>query len=251
MQGLRPIEVVSAGLRKVALPPLARPAVLPTDEPTEGLVLWGVNYYAYSAVAHVRTVLEGLTLLADASNIPTAFFAARNIFEWTAHACYMSRNLANYAGRKEWNRAWKLLSVAATGNHWMKDYGPKYGPIPGFDGMFDGIPDPLSIANVVAAYDEYRRQQFGKGDAKEDSGLLSEYSHPNSACTDQYHEYSGREVRFITPSTGSPLPCVNRCLIELMMFLDELLRIGREKVVRPQVVCVLKEIADLAPKTRP
>jgi hypothetical protein len=117
--------------------------------------------------------------------------------------------------------------------------------------VFDGIPDPLNIANVVAAYDEYQRQQFGKGNAKDDYGLLSEYSHPNSACIQQYHEHSGRNMRFIDPSTGSPLPLVNWCLIDLLMFFDELLRISQEQVVRSQVVSVLKEIAKLAPATRP
>lgn len=246
MQGLTPITVVAAGLKNITLPSLTRPSVGPKEEPTEELVSWGINLYAFSALAHVRTVLQGLVLLADAGNIPTTFFAARNIFEWAAHTCYMSRNLANYMSRKEWGRAWKLLSMAAMGNRWMKDHGPKYEPT----AVFDGIPDPLNIANVVAAYDEYQRQQFGKGSAKDDYGLLSEYSHPNSACIQQYHENSGPNIRFIDPATGSPLPLVNWCLIDLMMFLDKLLSISQEQVVRPQVISVLKEIAKLAPATR-
>lgn len=247
MQGLTPITIIAARLQQITLPPLTRPSVGPKEEPTQELVSWGINYYAYSAVAHVRTVLQGLALLADARNIPTTFFAARNIFEWAANGCYMSRNLANYVRKKEWDRAWKLLSMVAMGNRWMKDHGPKYEPT----AVLRGIPDPLNIANTVAAYDEYRRQQFGKGSAKDDYGLLSEYSHPNSACIFQYHEYSGPDVRFITPSAGSPLPCVNWCLIDLMMFVDELLRISGERTVRPQVVSVLKEVAKLAPATRP
>jgi hypothetical protein len=158
----------------------------------------------------------------------------------------MSRNLTNYVTKKEWRRAWKLLSMAAMGNKWMKAHGPKYEPT----AVFAGIPDPLNVANVVAAYDEYRRQQLGNIDAKDDYGLLSEYSHPNSACIFQYHQYSGPVVRFITPSTGSPLPSVNWCLIDLMMFLEELLRLSGEQAVRSQVVLVLNEIAKLAPPLR-
>jgi hypothetical protein len=247
MQGLTPITIVVDGLQKITLPPLTRPSVGPKEEPTEKLVSWGINYYAYSALAHVRTVLQGLILLADAGNVPTTYFSARNIFEWAAHACYMSRNLATYVNKKEWGRAWKLLSMAAMGNKWMKDHGPKYEPT----AAFDGIPDPLNVANVVAAYDEYRSQQFGKGNAKDDYGLLSEYSHPNSACIFQYHKYREQEVRFVTPSTGSPLPSVNWCLIDLMMFFDELFRISGEQTVRPQIASVLEEIAKLAPATRP
>lgn len=247
MQGLTPLSIVSDGLRTTTLPLLTRPPVGPKDEPTEELVLWGINYYAYSVVTHVRTVLQGLVLLAEAGNIPTTFFAARNIFEWAAHACYMSRHLANYVIRKEWGRAWKLLSMATIGNKWMKDHGPKYEPT----AVFDGIPDPLSVANIVAAYEEYERQQLGKGDAKENYGLLSEYSHPNSACIQQYHELDGPDVRFVTPSSGSPLPIVNWCLIDVMMFLDALLQISEERTVRPQVVSVLKAIARLARTERP
>jgi hypothetical protein len=246
MQGLTPITIAAAGLQKIALPPLTRPSVGPKEKPTEDLVAWGINYYVYSAIAHVRTVLQGLVLLADARNVPTTFFAARNIFERAAHACYISRNLANYVGKKEYGRAWKLLSMAAMGNRWIKDHGPKYEPT----AAFDEVPDPLNIANVVAAYDQYRSQHFGEGTAKDDYGLLSEYSHPNSACIFQYHEYTGPHVRFVTPSTGSPLPAVNWCLIDLMMFLDELLRISREQVVQPQVLSVLKEVAKLALATR-
>src|ERR1039458_3130012 len=246
MQGLTPLAIAADGLQKITLPTLKRPPVGPQEEPNEELVLWGINYYAYSVVAHVRTVVQGLVLLAKAGNISTTFFAARNIFEWAAHACYMSRNLANYVTRKEWARAWKLLSMATIGNKWMKDHGPKYGPTASFDAM----PDPLSVANIVAAYEEYERQQLGNGDAKENYGLLSEYSHPSSASIQQYHELGGPHVRFITPSSGSPLPIVNWCSIDLMMFLDALFQISGEQTVRPQVVSVLREIASLAPTER-
>jgi hypothetical protein len=246
MQGLSPITVVSAGLQAITLPPLTRPTVGPDEQPTEALVHWGINYYVYSAVAHVRAVLQGLIPLADAGNIPTLFLASRNVFEWAAHACYMNRNLSNYAQKKDWGRAWHLLSKAALGNIWIKKHGLKYGP----PELFNDIPDPLNIPNVVAVYDDYERQQYGKGEAKEDYGLLSEYSHPNSACLFQYHEYSGMEVRFVTPSTGSPLPVVNWCLIDMLMFFDRLLEISGEQTVRTQIVSVLKEIAERAPAKR-
>jgi hypothetical protein len=246
MQGMTPLTIATEHLQKITLPQLTRPSVGPKEPPTEELVAWGIKYYAYSSIAHLRMVLEGVVLLAKAENIPTTFFAARNILEWAAHACYMSRNLANYVNKKEWGRAWHVLSMAAMGNKWMKDHGSKYETT----AVLDGVPDPLHVANIVAAYDEWERQQFGKGEAKENYGLLSEYSHPNSACIQQYHEHVGPEVRFITPSTGSPLPIVNWCLIDLLMFIAELLRVGQEQIVQPQVVSVLTEISKLAPASR-
>jgi hypothetical protein len=246
MRGLTPLSIATENLQKIALPPLIRPPAGKDDEPTEQLIEWGIKYYAYSVLAHLRMVLQGVVLLAKAENIPTTFFACRNVFEWAAHACYMSRNLSNYVTKKEWGRAWKLLTMGAMGNRWIKDHGAKYEPTV----ALDGVPDPLSVANIVAAYDEWERQQYGKGDAKDNYGLLSEYSHPNSACIQQYHEYAPPEVRFITPSTGSPLPVVNWCLIELLMFLEELLRISKEQAVRGQVASLLKEISKLAPAAR-
>jgi hypothetical protein len=44
----------------------------------------------------------------------------------------------------------------------------------------------------------YQRQVHGDGDAKDSYGLLSEHSHPNSACFLPYCEYRGAEVRFIS-----------------------------------------------------
>jgi hypothetical protein len=56
MHGLTPLAIAADGLQKITLPPLTRPSVGPKEEPTEELILWGINYYAYSVVAHVRTI---------------------------------------------------------------------------------------------------------------------------------------------------------------------------------------------------
>ena len=244
---MTPLAIVAAGLDRIALPPLLRPAVGPNDDPTDELIYWGINFYVYSNIAHLRTVLRGLVRLAQDENIPATFIVSRNVFEWTAHACYMSRNLGNSAVKKDREQAWKLLTTVFTGDRWVKVNGPKYAPA----AVFDDVPEPLRVSKVIAEYEEYERQQFGDGDAKDTYGLLSEYSHPNSACVQQYHQHDGRVVRFVTPSTGSPLPVVNWCLIDMMTFLLDLLGISQEQSVRPHVASVLKEIAKLAPPKRP
>lgn len=55
-----------------ALPPRARPPVA-GNHPNEELVLWGIRFYSYSVIAHLRSVLSGLVQLIDTANIPTAF----------------------------------------------------------------------------------------------------------------------------------------------------------------------------------
>jgi hypothetical protein len=233
--------MVEHGLSEIKLPSLTRPPVLDTN-PDEKLVRWGITYYSYSVIAHMQTILRGLSQLLKAENVPTAFIVCRHVFEWTAHTCYMSRNLKNYVEREEWGRAWHLQSLAMQGNRWIKDHGPKYGP----EAIMNGIPDPLGIANIVACYEEYRRQQYGRPDAKDSYGLLSEHSHPNSACFNPYCKFVGWEVRFVPPSPDSSLLGEERCLIDLMLFIETLLGLGNEKTVRSQVIATLTRIGDLA-----
>lgn len=246
MVGNRPLELVADGLRNITLPSLRRPPVKPNEDPTEELVQWGTKVYVYSVIAHIRAILSGLVQLAQVGNIPASYIVSRHILEWAAHACYMSRNLKNYFQRKEWRRAWRVLTSAVTGNLWARKYGAKYGPGAQRHGV--GVPGPLKIANLISAYEEYRSQQFGTEDAKDDYSLLSEHSHPNSACLQQYHEYSpdGRDLHFGDPAPVSSLPFVNRCLIDLLLFIDELLRLSNDTSVRPRVHSLLTELAKLA-----
>jgi len=239
-----PVEVIDEELQKIILPSLFRPAVGPNEDPTEELVLWGINCHVYSLLAHLRLILAGLVQLTHRENIPAAYILCRHVFEWTAQSCYMSRNLKNYVGRKEWKRAWSLQSIVANGSLWLKRYGPKYAP----KEFIGGVPDPLTVANIIGAYGRYLDQQGKEKDEAEDSyGILSEHSHPNSACFLPYQEFSGSEVRFVVPSTGAHLPVVNWCLIDLILFLEELLALSGEKRVRAQVINILKEVAKLAP----
>lgn len=242
---MTPVALVKKKLEDISLPSLTRPAIGPKEEPTEELVLWGINYYVYSVLAHLRSISSALVQLAETGNIPAAYVLCRHVFEWTAHACYMNRNLKNYVTRKEWKRAWSLQSIVATGSLWVKKHGPKYDPM----ATMGGVPDPLTVPNLIKAYGEYLRQQ-GRGDdeANDSYGILSEHSHPNSACFLPYHRYAGREIHFVVPEKGSPLPIVNWCLLDTMMFLQELLGLSHEKVVSAEVTRTLLELAELAPK---
>jgi hypothetical protein len=235
------LAIVETGLQRIALPPLIRPPVS-EDNPNEVLVLWGIRYYSYSVIAHSRTVLRGLVRLINDGNIPTALIVSRHVFEWAAHTCYLNRNTKNYVERREWRRAWHLHSLAMQGNRWIKDHGSKYDPTL----VTNGIPDPLSVPNIVAGYEEYRRQRFGVSDARDTYGLLSEHSHQNAACFHPYCKYFGPEVRFVAPSPDTSLLAEKRCLIDLVLALEALLRLARERVVCKQLVAILKELASLA-----
>jgi hypothetical protein len=200
---MTPVEVIEQKLQQVSLPSLFRPAVGPHEDPTEELVLWGINYQVYSVIAHLRLILGGLVQLARQENMPAAYILCRHVFEWTAQSCYMSRNLKNYVTRKEWKRAWSLQSIVANGNLWLKRHGANYAP----QELVAGVPDPLTVANIISAYGRYLDQQGKKKDEAEDTyGILSEHSHPNSACFLPYQEFAGSEVRFVARHLGHIFP---------------------------------------------
>jgi hypothetical protein len=186
---------VANGFEQTTLAPLSRPNV-PNDSPNEALVV-ETRYYVSCVIAHLRIVLPGLAQLVEDDNIPAAFPVCRHVFEWTAHTCYVSRHLDIYLYRNKWGRAWHLLTLASEGNRWVKEHGAKYVS----DAAIDGVPDPLSVPNIIACYDAYRNQVGQRADAKDSYGLLSEHSHPNSACFHAYCQYEGSTVAFGPPKT--------------------------------------------------
>jgi hypothetical protein len=108
MKAMHHWMMIEEGLRAITLPPLA-PTIRPDDDPAEGLAIWGATMYAYSAIAHVRKILAGLVVLANAGNTPTADVVCRHVFEWAASACYVEQNLDRCFKDKQWKLAFQLL----------------------------------------------------------------------------------------------------------------------------------------------
>ena len=249
MKGIRVLEISAEGLHGITLPVLRRPPVRPNEDPTEELVQWGTKLYSYSVIAHVGTIMSGLLELGKSENIPASEILSRHMYEWTAHTCYMSRKLTELSQKKDWHGAWELLSKAATGNYWAKQYGTKYAPsnvtIP------TGVTNSIRVTELIEAYEKHQIEQFGSSNAKDSYSLLCEFSHPNSVCLQHYHSYNGNDVTFTAPDAeSSTLPVVNWCTIDLLMFLNTLLGLAQDSVVLPPIVAMLKNIAALAPPQR-
>lgn len=119
-------------------------------------------------------------ILSGSDSIPAAQILSRNVFEWTAHACYFSCKLEKLMASQDWAAAWDLLSKAATGNYWAKKHGKKYAPAS--TTLPIDLPNSLRVGDLIEAYEAYEIQQFGNAEAKDTYSLLSEFSHPNSAC---------------------------------------------------------------------
>jgi hypothetical protein len=231
MQGLSTVTIVSDALDGVTLPRLASPDLtnLTGDARSEALIAWGTQFYVFLVIAHVRAVLRGLKVVATTGNVAPTFVLARHIFEWTAQVCYVAENLAQHVAGHDWKAARKLLDEVVIGGKWVKEHGHKYGSSP----IAASLPDPLRLKHALKSYEAYLKQKYGT-EGKDDYGLLSEYSHPNGACLLQFHDTdAGGDVGFVEPTSGSPLPDVNWCLVDLIRFFIGLLRLSGEQAIRP------------------
>jgi hypothetical protein len=244
MQGLNTLSLVGDGLDAISLPALAQPDLtnLTGDARSEALTAWGIKVYVCSVIAYVRAVLRGLTAVATTGNLPPTFVVARHVFEWTAQVCYVTENLAQQVANKDWKAARELLDQVAIGGKWVKEHGQKYGATP----TAASLPDPFRLKHALKSYEAYLKQKYGT-EGKDDYGLLSEYSHPNAACLLQYHDtdVAGGDVRFVEPTSGSPLPDVNWCLVDLVNFLIDLLRLSGEQTVRPGLEALATRLSGL------
>jgi hypothetical protein len=242
MQDINPLSIVSRGFDEMTLTlaPCADPRTFSTaDERKHAYIRWAVSYYVYAVIAHIRTVLHGLIALADSGNIPTATVVGRHLFEWAGHVCFMRENLQTHIAAKDWDAARDLLDQAVIGNRFIKEHGHKYDPTQDTT----TIPSTIRLNKVLASY-EVHVETFLKGDAREDYAYLSEHSHPNSACLDQYvYREPGGQIRFGEPRRSS-LQVVNSCVIDFTNLLLELLKLSDDTVVRPKLGAILKEIID-------
>lgn len=106
------------------------------------------------------------------------------------------------------------------------------------------------VGDLIKAYESHQVEKLGTADAKDSYSLLSEFSHPNSACLQHYHTYNPPDVELCPPSLdASSLPIVNWCLIDLLLFLQTILAMAKETSILPDVAALVKKIASLAPRS--
>jgi hypothetical protein len=240
---VEPANLIFDGLRNIKLPPLARPPVGPFDEPTEDLVLWGLRDYAYSSIAHIRTILSGLMDLAASGNQPTIFIVCRHVFEWNMLSCYVGQMMDQYLKSLDWRAAWKFLLEVDTGNSWIKKHGSKYWNFVDPD----GVPNSVRIAKLVKAYEKHQMGVHGSEDVQDSYGYLSEHAHANGACFLSYRLLNGAEVSFVEAPKVHGFPSVlHASITEWLMFTHGLLGLGKEDSVKLQILTIIKQLAQTA-----
>jgi hypothetical protein len=253
MQGIKTLKAVWTDLLTIDLPPLRRQVIPPSDPKNQELVNWGICLFVYSLIAHLQKILAGLVQLAEMENLAASAPVSRHVFEWAAVSCYLSSRLSKAVKVRDWEAAWSLLSQITIASRWVRKFGHKYEPDPSTRASWETA-KPIHIPHAVDEYEAYQAQHLGEPEALESYGFLCDHAHANAVCLARYYEYdeNGAVVRFVDPDKGSGQPSflsfVNRCLIDLLLFLYELLGLANESVVRAKVHGTLKLLAQSAPK---
>jgi hypothetical protein len=244
---MEPTKFIEEQLRTIMLPRLVRPSVPPDAAPTRELVYWGIRKYAYSLIAHIRTVLKGIVLLAEAGNAPTFIIVCRHVYEWNMQSSYACATFRSHLEDGDLKGAWELYLTVCGGNGWMKRHGDKYAP----EMPHDEIEDPIHLREIKRRYKEDRLGAYGSENVDDDYGYLSERSHPNGFCFQPYVSLDPPEVRFLDPAPNHRLPgTLDACVLEWAMTMTSVLGLAGEDDVRLQFTGMLQTLAEQASNSR-
>jgi len=233
------LKIVKEGLRGITLPSVIRPPV-EFDSPNKELALFATRLYAYSSVAHIRTILAGITVLYEDGNIPSAKLLARHMFEWVAHIAYITENLTKHAHKGQWKDAFEVISNFDRANSWIKNHGDKHGAAK----IQLDAPKAVRLGRWIEAYERFRTKFYGKESVNEVYGFLSEHAHPSASCLLQYRDFHGAEILFVE-SRKTGLSDLDHCLIDWLMLHSKLLALAQEDTVRLEILEIIKTVASL------
>ena len=232
--------LISEALDKIQLPTSSRPPIPPNAPATNELVEWGIAKFAYAQLAHMRTVLRGTLLLADAGIEPAVIVLCRHLYEWNMQTRYVYEIFKTNLDATDLEAAWKFFLRVSGGNSWVKDHGTKY--VPEFP--TEEVEGSIRIRHSVKAYKEHRTRQFGAENVDDEYTYLSERSHPNGFCLEPYLRIEfPNDVSFIEPRSQKLPGVLHTCVLEWAMTHVNLLGMAREKVVCVSLVAILKEIS--------
>jgi hypothetical protein len=235
-----PARLISEALDKIQIPTLSRPPIPPNVPATRELVEWGIAKFAYAQLAHMRTVLRGTLLLADAGIEPAVIVLSRHLYEWNMQTRYVYETFKTNLDATDLEAAWKFFLRVSGGNNWVKDHGTKY--VPEFPA--EEVESSIRIKHSVKAYKEHRTQEFGAENVDDEYSYLSERSHPNGFCLEPYLRIEfPNDVSFIEPRSQKLPGVLHTCMLEWAMTHVNLLGLAREEVVCVSLVAILKEIS--------
>ena len=235
------LAIALSHLEAIELPDIPLPLVA-FDKIDEGRLFFGVRYYVYASIAHVRKILRGLVQVSDEANWACANVLARHLMEWAAHATFLKVKLPSLLRSKQLDEAWAMLLQLNGGDMYFRRYGAKYleSGTPSVE-----IPNPIKVKALFNVYDQEHAATDGRGSSQEDYSLLSELSHASAACMRRCMETRENRIVFCAgDDDDSPLPIASASTIDWILSIGELLSLISDTMVAPKVISAIREISE-------
>lgn len=238
----KPVDEITSTLSKLSLPSLTRPSLGPDDPPTLALVQFDLAAYAYSSIAVVRDLLNGLLVLNSAGNVAAVNLVIRSLFEWTMQASYVDQQNREPLSSQDFISCRAIMDRVQSGNGWVKRHGNKYWKPP----FEDDIPESLRIKHLIKAYKAHQMETRKIETVEDDYGYLSEHAHPNSFCFPDVTRRNGLILEFVKPKPGRRNQgIVSATMLDWSLCIYNILQLAGETTIRMEFVSMLKRVADL------
>jgi hypothetical protein len=222
--------LVAERTREFRFPNLRRPPIPPNKPPTRELINWAGQVYCFSLLRHLSSVANGITILSEAGNVPSARIVARSAFELGAHAYYVKKHLKQHIDADDLVAAWHFLAPIGTGSRYINEQHSEES---------DLFPTSAHISKAIKCLDEVMP------DARGNYSFLSEFCHPNMLAFSQHYDWLNPfEVTFA--DHGAPRSfgaATAACIIGLMAIL-EMLQLTSERAVSLYLRKLLEAIAE-------
>jgi hypothetical protein len=231
------LSLIAERSTQFSFPNLPRPPVAAHEPATAELVNWGTRVYCFSWMRHFCMLLNGIVLLKEAGNTPSARIVARSVFELGAHAYYVKKHLKQHTDAGNFSAAWKFLTPIATGSRYINEQHPEESEM---------FPASAHISKAINCFGERMPE-----DAQEGYSFLSEFCHPNVLAFSQYYDWANPQtVTFVDdhePLAGIFGPTA-AASIEGLLAMDELLKLAQEREVLRSLHELLEAIVECARK---
>lgn len=238
----KPVDEITSTLSQLLLPSLTRPSLGPDDPPTLALVQFDLAAYAYSSIAFVRDLLNGLLVLNTAGNLAAVDLVIRSLFEWTMQASYVDQQNREPLKSQDFIACRAIMDRVQSGNSWVKQHGDKYWKPP----FEDEIQESLRIRHLVKAYKAHQMETRKKETVEDDYGYLSQHAHPNSFCFLDVTRRNGLVLEFVKPTPGTRNQgIVSATMLDWSLCIYNILQLAGETTIRTEFVSMLKRVVDL------
>ena len=203
------------------------------------MVQFDLKAYAYSSIAYVRDLLNGLLALKAAQNVAVVDLAIRGLYEWTMHASYVDQQNRIPIKAGDFVECRRIMDPIQSGNGWVRRHGDKYWKPP----FEEDVPDSLRIKHLVKAYKAHQLEHRQEENVEDDYGYLSERAHPNSFCLSDVKQIQGWVLEFVkpTPARGDR-GIVTATILDWSICIYNILELAGESAVRSQFVATLRRV---------